>query len=300
MFCFSLVLSNAEQCSQDTVDRIRAASIEALPTDQDLVIRSDYILSIVPPRDALATARRVQEAIQLAETLPRRAEREGATPKPYFFDLNAISPRLVREIAALFSDEKEEVLAHFLDGGIIGGPPSLDTASQTWKRPSVVISGSVELPATFSALAETLNMKIVGPKIGSASVLKLSFASLTKGLTALTILSFSTAQAEDVLPQLLEHLHEFSPRTGALSTGGITGMAPKAYRWVEEMRAIGEAFESEGHWDGVGSSVYGAFAEVYRRVAEDTVLGEEKVGQRRRGQTAEDVASIVAAANINH
>ncbi|CRG90002.1 hypothetical protein PISL3812_07043 [Talaromyces islandicus] len=294
------VLTVAAGRSQDTVDRIKRAAIEALPTDQDLVVQADYILSIVPPRDALATARRVQEAIQLADTLPRRAERGGATAKPYFFDLNAISPRSVREIAALFSDEKEDVLAHFLDGGIIGSPPSLDTSSQTWKRPSVVMSGSVELPATFSALAETLNMKMVGPKIGSASVLKLSFASLTKGLTALTILSFSTAQAEDVLPQLLEHLNEYSPRAGASSTGGITGMAPKAYRWVEEMRAIGEAFDSEGHWDGVGSSVYGAFAEVYRRVAEDTVLGQEKVGQRQRGQTAEDVASIVAAANLDH
>ncbi|KAH8700916.1 6-phosphogluconate dehydrogenase [Talaromyces proteolyticus] len=284
--------------SQDTINRIKAASIEALSTDQDLVVQSDYILSIVPPRDALATAQRVVEATQHVDTLRRRSERESASKKPYFFDLNAISPRSAREIAALFSPttSEDDTIAYFLDGGIIGGPPSLDAVGQTWKKPSLVLSGSVPLPGTFAALAETLNMKIVGPKIGSASALKLSFASLTKGLTALTVLSFSTAHSEAVLPELLEHLNEYSPKTAALSTGGIAAMPPKAYRWVEEMRGIGEAFDTEGHWDGVGSSVYGAFAEIYRGIAEDTILGQEKVGQRRRGTTAEDVAAIVAAA----
>jgi hypothetical protein len=189
------------------------------------------------------------------------------------------------------------VLCHFIDGGIIGGPPSQDAATQEWKKPSVVISGSVEFPSTFASLSETLNMKLVSPKIGAASTLKLTFASLTKGLTALSILSFSTAQAENVLPELLQHLDAYSPHTAALSKKGVTGMPPKAYRWVEEMRGIGEAFDTEGHWDGVGGSVYDGIAEVYRTVAEETVLGEEKVGQRSRGKTVEDVAKILAESN---
>jgi hypothetical protein len=120
---------------------------------------------------------------------------------------------------------------------------------------------------------------------------------LTKGLTALSIMSFSTAQSESVLPELLEHLDEYSPHTAALTTRGVVGMSPKAYRWVEEMRGIGEAFDTEGHWHGLGASVYDAFAGVYRTVAEDTILGEEKVGKRSRGKTAEDVAEILAQAN---
>lgn len=289
--------------SQDTLDRIQAASITALPTDQDLVIQSDYILSVVPPRDSLVTARRILDAIQLPDTLSRRAAREGASEKLYFFDLNATAPRLMREIESLThclstTTTNNGSIVHFLDGGIIGGPPSYNAANQKWKKPSIVISGPIDhLPSTFSSLAETLNMKIVGPKIGSASALKLSFASLTKGMTALSLLSFATAQSESVLPELLAHLDEYSPKTAALATAGATHMAPKAYRWVEEMRAIGEAFDTEGHWDGLGSSVYGAFAEVYRKVAEDTVLGEEKIGRRQRGQSAEDVAEILARAN---
>ncbi|KAJ9363099.1 6-phosphogluconate dehydrogenase [Paecilomyces variotii] len=291
--------------SEDTLARIRSAAIESLPSDQELVVQSDYILSIVPPRDALATARRISEACQLPDTAPQRAkipDLEGleTRQKPYYFDLNAISPRLTREVGSLLSlpatsqDDSDTTLCHFVDGGIIGGPPSQDPETKAWKKPSIVISGSVDLPSSFRGLSEILNMKLVSPTIGSASTLKLSFAALTKGLTALSILSFSTAQKESVLPELLEHLQQYSPATAALATKGIIGMPPKAYRWVEEMRAIGEAFDTEGDWHGLGDSVYGAFAEVYRTVAEDTILGEEKIGKRNRGKTAEDVSEIVA------
>ncbi|GAD94979.1 conserved hypothetical protein [Paecilomyces variotii No. 5] len=289
--------------SEDTLARIRSAAIESLPSDQELVVQSDYILSIVPPRDALATARRISEACQLPDTAAQRVripDLDGLKTrrKPYYFDLNAISPRLTREVGSLLAkgqgDDDEGTLCHFIDGGIIGGPPSQDPGTKAWKKPSIVISGSVDLPPSFHSLSEILNMKLVSPTIGSASTLKLSFAALTKGLTALSILSFSTAQKESVLPELLEHLQQYSPATASLTAKGITGMPPKAYRWVEEMRAIGEAFDTEGDWHGLGESVYGAFAEVYRTVAEDTILGEEKIGKRNRGTTAEDVSDILA------
>ena len=182
---------------------------------------------------------------------------------------------------------------HFLDGGIIGGPPSQNSDGE-WKKPSVVFSGAVDLPPTFAPLADVLNMKLVSARIGAASTLKLSFAALTKGLTALSILSFSTAQREDLLPELLDHLDQYSPRTAALARSGVIGMSPKAYRWVDEMRGIGEAFDREGGWDGIGSSVYGGFAEIYRSVAEDTILGQERVEARQRGTTVQDAAITIA------
>ena len=49
--------------SQDTRDRVLKASIETVPTDISFVTQSDYILSIVPPRDALATAKRIITAL---------------------------------------------------------------------------------------------------------------------------------------------------------------------------------------------------------------------------------------------
>ena len=134
--------------SQDTLNRIEAASIEALLTDQDLVVQSDYILSVVPPRDSLATARRIFEALQLPDTLSKRAQlRQSGSQKVHFFDLNATAPRLMREIDDLFASLSEpgqkEATVQFLDGGIIGGPPSYNEGNQTWKRPSIVLSGQI-------------------------------------------------------------------------------------------------------------------------------------------------------------
>lgn len=287
--------------------RITGAEIEALPSDQELVIQADYILSIVPPRNALATAERISSSWKQPDTMAKREALEDVNDRPsrsplYFLELNAIPARLAEGVARLFEVDNTNATATtgastqclFLDGGIIGGPPSRNAQDGKWKKPSIVLSGSVDLPSTWAPLAEVLNLKLVSGRIGAASTLKLSFAALTKGLTALSIMSFSTAQRESLLPELLEHLQQYSPHTAALAQSGVIGMSPKAYRWVDEMRGIGEAFDREGGWDGVGSSVYGGFAEIYRRVAEDTILGQERVEARQRGTSVEDAATLIA------
>ena len=71
-------------------------------------------------------------------------------------------------------------------------------------------------------------------------------------------------------------------------------MPPKAYRWVREMEEISRTFSEEGGFDTGRHNVFGAVAEIYKSVAEETVLGQEKVGKRKRGQDAEDVAKAMA------
>ena len=159
-------------------------------------------------------------------------------------------------------------------------------------------------------------MKILGPKIGQASALKSCFASLTKGMTALSILSFTTAHTCGVLTELQEHLAEYSPKSLELAKYGLTAMPPKAYRWVEEMRQINETFTEEGGFssavlsshangqsepvpeilpgDSRGSGgVFESVAEIYKLIADDTVLGEERVEKRKRGTDPEDVAECI-------
>jgi hypothetical protein len=293
--------------SEHTIARIRSAGIETLSTDQELVVQADYVLSIVPPRNAVATAKRIAEAYALPSTASFRDDIEDVDSRPkrsklYYLELNAVPARLASEMAALFDEPTTATetpgRCHFLDGGIIGGPPT--STQDVWKKPSVVLSGAVDLPPAFKTLASVLNMKLVSPRIGAASTLKMSFAALTKGLTALSILSFSTAHKESLLPELLALLEEYSPRTAALATNGVIGMSPKAYRWEDEMRGIGETFDTEGGWDGVGAGVYGGFAEIYRTIAEDTILGEERVEHRVRGTTVDDAALIIASRKSSH
>ena len=85
---------------------------------------------------------------------------------------------------------------------------------------------------------------------------------------------------------------------GMLKSGtwGVTAMPPKAYRWVREMEEIAITHADEGGFEGGerdGDGVFGQIAGVYRSVAEETVLGEEKTERRKRGLTVEDVAGAM-------
>lgn len=264
-----------------------------LSSDADVIQSSDYVLSIVPPRDAVVTARRVAEAF----TSDIRSK-AGRTQPLYFLDLNAIAPSTTRSIGELFRKHGEGL--RYVDGGIIGGPPrphpkdsNTEGAEQgngqaepgsSWARPSIVLSGPHPLsaaPVSGEHLAQVLRGRHVGDEVGTASGLKCCFASLTKGFTALAIQSFSTASRLGVMGELQEHLGEFAPAMKTQAERGVVGMPPKAYRWVDEMREIGRAFAEDGGWTRQ-EEIYGAVGEIYKFVAEDTVLGVEKTDDRTR------------------
>ncbi|KAL2872610.1 6-phosphogluconate dehydrogenase [Aspergillus lucknowensis] len=295
------VATFAEDRSERTQDRARSSGIELLPSIPALVSVCTCILSIVPPRDALETAKRVADSIPTASassdtnTNTNRNTRKNPGPL-YYLDLNATAPSLARELASLFTSNKDTI---FIDGGIIGGPPSplnpnpqettgIETVTN-WTRPSLITSGPT-LPPSLSHLTATLNIEHIGPGIGSASTVKMCFASTTKGFIALAIQAFVTADAMGVLPHLRGYMEKHNKAALAAAERGVVGMAPKAYRWVNEMQQIGQTMEEEG---GFGSGMFDGAAEVYRLVAEDTALGLEQPGRRARGTTVEDVVAVM-------
>jgi 3-hydroxyisobutyrate dehydrogenase-like beta-hydroxyacid dehydrogenase len=222
--------------SQATQDRAQNDSIETISNDLDLCNTADIIISIVPPRDALATAQRIAAVSQNA------AFQHKTDINPlYYLDLNAISPDSARRIHSLFNDATSAILS--IDGGIIGGPPHL-TSEGTWYKPSIPTSGPHRLPYPSSpgtsepSLAEVLNIKHIGPTIGTATGLKMCFAALTKGMTALALQSFTTAQNLGVLDELHKHLEMMAPAIGVRCRKGVVSMVPKAYRWVAEMDEV--------------------------------------------------------------
>lgn len=172
--------------SPSTHARATSAGITVLPSDVALVEKADYILSIVPPRDAVQTANRIIDAWSAASS------RAASTPL-YFLDLNAIAPSTARSIDAALKSRAPSI--RFVDGGIIGSPPKLlddsqsqpppdnvdaelDASLSNWKRPSIPVSGPHPLSdATQSGphLAAVLNIKHLSAEIGPASGLKASY-----------------------------------------------------------------------------------------------------------------------------
>jgi 3-hydroxyisobutyrate dehydrogenase-like beta-hydroxyacid dehydrogenase len=251
-------------------------------------------LSIVPPRDALETARTFAGAWSKSKDDRGASKQKAGQPAVplYYVDLNAISPGSANEINTLFELSAPEI--RFVDGGIIGGPPSLkDKEKGQWFKPGVVCSGpdSIEdAELGGKQLADVLNIRHVGPAIGSGSGLKMCFASLHKGATALAIEAYTAAHTLGVLPQLRTHLQEYSPGVHKQAENGITRMPPKAYRWVAEMQEIANTFNEVGF----GKEMFEGARDVYELVADDTELGKEKTEERDRGQTPEDVALLIA------
>lgn len=79
-----------------------------MDADHELIAQADYILSIVPPRDAVSTAKRFTEAA--AGDVRDR----GRAPL-FYIDLNAISPNRARTLESLLEDYP---MMRFLDGGV--------------------------------------------------------------------------------------------------------------------------------------------------------------------------------------
>ncbi|KAK7189466.1 hypothetical protein DPSP01_001457 [Paraphaeosphaeria sporulosa] len=263
------VITNVGDRSFATQERAKSASIECASSDSELVAKADYILSIVPPRDAKATAERILNIFN-HEVDPRTGKKEQL----YYADLNAVSPETARNISELFQQEPR---IRFIDGGIIGGPPSPTPDTGGWKRPGIPMSGPHPLsdaPIAGRELADTLNTRYLNADIGTASGLKCTFAALSKGFTALALQSFTTAASLGVLPELQDYISEYNPSAKVRAEKGVTGCPPKAYRWVEEMNQIGQCFELEGGWPA-SANVFRSVASVYEQLA---VTVEERGG----------------------
>lgn len=202
-------------------------------------------MSIVPPRDAFNTAKRVNEALSTPAEKPL-----------FYFDLNAISPSTARSIDQLFSVHNQVV---FIDGGIIGGVPFEANKARSfnsildvkltgdWHCPSLIVSGPKSCPD--DKFVQLLHIDHLNLPIGAASGLKMCFAATTKGFYALAIQSFATAYTLGVMPELRNYLEKYNLATLNIAEKGLVSMPPKAYRWVHEMREIGKTMSEDGGFE---------------------------------------------------
>ena len=262
------VVSALEGRSERTRGLAKAAGIEDIGPLSALFEHTDVVLSIMRPDRALG----------FVEALAALAGDHGG--RPVIVDLNAVAPSTGRASAAA----AEAVGLSFIDGGIIGGPPRPGSSY----TPRLYISGpraSELLPLNEAGL----DFRVLGEGIGAGSAIKMCYAALTKGLTAIGIHSMVTAQLEGVDGALMAELAFSQKDLLRHLERGLPDMCPKAYRWVGEMEEI-----SKTHVDGglPGDMFLGA-AKIYAQV-EASPLGAEIVEDRKLGKTAGEVARILA------
>jgi L-threonate 2-dehydrogenase len=221
----------------------RAERVRMVPVADDdaLVGEADFFLSICPPGEAVALAQRLKPALT-------RAQR-----KPIYVDCNAVSPETAKAIGAVL----EGTGCPYVDGGIIG-PPPLPNADAT----RIYVSGAAARQVARLSDFGVPFPAIDGP-VGAASALKMSYAGITKGITAIAsamVLGATRAGTADALHRELEMSN---PQLLAWFTRQVPRMFPKAYRFVAEMEEIG-AFLGDGT---PGGDIYAALARLYEDIA---------------------------------
>jgi putative dehydrogenase len=243
------VLTSLQGRSAETVARAQAAGLT--PASDDEIAGADFILSILPPGDALPLAQR------FAPTL------SASNAKPIYVDCNAVSPPTVGRIAAAIAPTG----CPFVDAGIIGAPPR-----SNYGGPTFYASGREA--AQFATLGQFgLVIRVLDGPLSAASALKMSYGGITKGITAIAAAMFLAATRGGSADALFRELKESQPQLLAWFSRQLPNMYSKAYRWVAEMEEVSD-FAGENQ---ASREMYAAIAQFYEHVARDFEADQKDV-----------------------
>lgn len=234
------VLTTLGGRSAASQQRAQAAGMKAVSAAE--LTGADFLLSVLPPGQALPFAQ------QMAPLL------ESATRKPLFVDCNAVSPDTVRQIGAVICATGTP----FADGAIIGLPPQREG-----KGPHIYLSGE-HAPGLKALVRYGLDIRVLEGPIGAASALKMSFAGINKGLTAVASAMILAATRAGTAQALQQELAESWPLLLDTLSRQVPDMLPKAYRWVAEMHEIAR-FAA----DPPARQIYEGAAQLYGKIAQD-------------------------------
>ncbi len=236
-------------------------------TLDDAVAAAGIVLSILPPDRALGQARAIAEAM-------RRIDK-----RPVYVDCNAVSPMTAREVAEAITAAG----APFIDCGIIGLNPV--------KAPGTRFYVSGPDCAPMLALgSDAIRVQEIGAEVGRASALKMVYAALTKGSSALQTALLLAALRLDVLDELLAEFE--GSQSGPLKAmrGRLPFLPADAERWAPEMDEIAATFASAG----VPDDFHRGAAAIYRLMAR-TPLAAETRETLDTSRTLEEALAIYAA-----
>jgi hypothetical protein len=222
--------------SEQSAQRAQRAGLTDAGTVGELVPRCAAVVSVCPPHAALDVARQVVSAGGVS----------------LYVEGNAVAPDTVQRIAELMPP------GTVVDGSLVG-PPAWAAGTT-----ALLLSGPRAQEAAALFEGSNLDVRVIGDRIGQASMAKVCFALTTKALGAIWAAAGEAADAYGVRDDL----------AWLLARGGVDldkeietrerGSGPKAWRFVGEMHEAAHALNAAGMPDGFSL----AAAEVYRRMAE--------------------------------
>ena len=220
--CSGTVLWASDGRSEATCKRAADAGLTDAGDIESVVTAAEVVISVCPPHGALG----------LADTVA------GAGFEGCYVDANAVSPATARKIASalrqLRGRRPDRAARHQA-----GHHPAVPVGFPTRPRVAARFEGSMLEPRVLDG---------GGP--GTASALKMAYASWTKGTSALLAAVAALAAAEGVADDLLTEWDLSLPGVAERLAGTAGEVAPKAWRWMGEMDEIAATFAQAGLPDG--------------------------------------------------
>ena len=260
------VITCLEGRSQRTKDLAIAGGFRIVDTLEEMIEESDLIMSILVPSASVGVAEDVADAM-----------RATGVSRP-FADCNAVSPQTARRMESIINGAGGE----YIDGGIIGGSPARGAT------PRIYTSGpSADLMDELDG--KGIAVRNLGAEIGRASGIKMCYASMTKGTSALRVAMLATAQSLGLYDELVSEL-SFSQQ-GPLSAmeSGVPGLPANAGRWIGEMEEIAATFDSVG----VTPRFHQGAAEIFRLLA-STPFADESPETIDKSRTLEETIRVTS------
>jgi 3-hydroxyisobutyrate dehydrogenase-like beta-hydroxyacid dehydrogenase len=236
------VLTSLAGRSEASARRAREAGMQAV--EDRALAEADFLMSIVPPGDALALAQRLAPVLTVANK------------KPIYVECNAVSPTTMLKIAEVIA----KTGCAFVGAGIIGPPPRPGSTNTR-------IYASGPAAKNLARLSEYgLIVRVLEGPLTAASALKMSYAGITKGFTALGAGMMLAATRGGSAEALKAELAESRPDLLRYLSSQVPSMYAKAYRWVAELDEIA-SFVGAEHAE---NEMLSAAARFYERIAEDS------------------------------
>jgi len=206
-----------------TRERAAKAGFRAVETLDALLAEADIVFSILPPEHAPALARTVADAMG-----------RSGNVRPYC-DCNAVSPDTARSIGETMA----AVGAPYIDGGIVGSPPGRKVPTRFY------VSGpGAAVMDTFHGMG--IDVRQCGPELGRGSAIKMAYAGITKGTSALHAAMLIAAEKLGVADVLYEELAYSQAATLKRMENMTPALPAVAERFAGEMREIADTLASVG------------------------------------------------------
>ena len=244
------VLTSLAGRSEQSAKRAREAGMQ--PVEERALAEADFLLTIIPPGDALGLAKHLAPILTAANT------------KPVYVDCNAVSPPTVLKIA----DEIAATGCPFVGAGIIGPPPKPGSMNT-----KIYASGpAAKVVARLNDYG--LIVRVLDGPVTAASALKMSYAGITKGFTALGTAMMLAATRGGSADALRAELAESRPDLLRYLSNQVPSMYSKAYRWVAELDEIASFVGDER----AEHEMLAAAARLYERIADDFEKDKNEIG----------------------